>query len=128
MRISDWSSDVCSSDLRHRFLVPAFAGSIPAAPASNCNETVGDRADALPCSITYSDKAPSLAAARMPNVCRLPVREWSDGEHVHVGDNSDRTFRSEEHTSELPSLTRISYAVFAFKNKKQRTQDCNQVS
>src|SRR3546814_1754145 len=91
-----------SQAVRHRFLVPAFAGSIPAAPASNCNETVGDRADALPCSITYSDKAPSLAAARMPNVCRLPVRE-----------------RSEEHTSELQSLMRISYAVFHLKKKKQ---------
>src|SRR3546814_20368072 len=92
MRISDWSSDVCSQAVRHRFLVPAFAGSIPAAPASNCNETVGDRADALPCSITYSDKAPSLAAARMPNVCRLPLRAWSEGGPVHVGAHRDRTF------------------------------------
>src|SRR3546814_2870283 len=30
--------------------------------------------------------------------------------------------RSEEHTSELQSLMRISYAVFCLKNKKQRTQ------
>src|SRR3546814_1960455 len=107
-----------SQAVRHRFLVPAFAGSIPAAPASNCNETVGDRADALPCSITYSDKAPSLAAARMPNVCRLPVREWSEGEPVHVGDNSDRT-RSEEHTYELQSLMRTSYAVLCLTTKHE---------
>src|SRR3546814_10580285 len=32
--------------------------------------------------------------------------------------NSSRSFRSEEHTSELQSLMRISYAVFCLKNKK----------
>src|SRR3546814_4055581 len=35
-------------------------------------------------------------------------------------DRSDRGFRSEEHTSELQSLMRISYAVFCLKNKKKR--------
>src|SRR3546814_8941747 len=33
--------------------------------------------------------------------------------------------RSEEHTSELPSLMRISYAVFCLKNKKSKTQQQN---
>src|SRR3546814_5200576 len=35
-----------------------------------------------------------------------------------------RTPRSEEHTSELQSLMRISYAVFCLKKKKERTHTC----
>src|SRR3546814_1833922 len=37
---------------------------------------------------------------------------------VHVLDEIERPFRSEEHTSELQSLMRISYAVFCLKKKK----------
>src|SRR3546814_5675552 len=40
------------------------------------------------------------------------IRDWDDGEVV---------FRSEEHTSELQSLMRISYAVICLKKKKQNT-------
>src|SRR3546814_5144997 len=36
----------------------------------------------------------------------------------YVGGDVHRTFRSEEHTSELQSLMRISYAVFCLKKKK----------
>src|SRR3546814_4818447 len=41
---------------------------------------------------------------------------------IVLGDRDKRLkgFRSEEHTSELQSLMRISYAVFCFKNKKQQ--------
>src|SRR3546814_8019135 len=41
---------------------------------------------------------------------------------VVVGDKGLSSYRSEEHTSELQSLMRISYAVFCLKNKKQKTQ------
>src|SRR3546814_7043340 len=37
-----------------------------------------------------------------------------------AGQDVNRRFRSEEHTSELQSLMRISYAVFCLKQKKQR--------
>src|SRR3546814_5856143 len=37
----------------------------------------------------------------------------------------DRTFRSEEHTSELQSLMRISYAVFCLKKKKYKKETTN---
>src|SRR3546814_9937964 len=43
-------------------------------------------------------------------ICRTPVRV---------------AFRSEEHTSELQSLMRISYAVFCLKKKKQECQQPN---
>src|SRR3546814_7830505 len=42
-----------------------------------------------------------------------------DGGHWQFGDDSVPTVRSEEHTSELQSLMRISYAVFCLKKKKQ---------
>src|SRR3546814_7636950 len=44
---------------------------------------------------------------------------WIDGEKVRVADiDAPETHRSEEHTSELQSLMRISYAVFCLKKKK----------
>src|SRR3546814_8309191 len=82
MRISDWSSDVCSSDLRgahRRRDRAAHRGWCPAAP--------GRSAGGVP--------APGRAAARP-----APSGE-----------------RSEEHTSELQSLMRISYADFCLKKK-----------
>src|SRR3546814_1271845 len=83
MRISDWSSDVCSSDLTVR------RGS-----GWYCR-----RAVLLPC------RARSWFAAR------------SRGRRTRrAGDRA----RSEEHTSELQSLMRISYAVFCLKKKKKK--------
>src|SRR3546814_2606336 len=49
-----------------------------------------------------------------------------DGEISASGQSRDQVFRSEEHTSELQSLMRISYAVFCLKKKKKITiQDPN---
>src|SRR3546814_10887395 len=39
-----------------------------------------------------------------------------------IDENTKAVFRSEEHTSELQSLMRISYAVFCLKKKKQENQ------
>src|SRR3546814_4956602 len=44
------------------------------------------------------------------------------GKHVKVKDKWMQVIRSEEHTSELQSLMRISYAVFCLKKKKTRKQ------
>src|SRR3546814_2588654 len=82
MRISDWSSDVCSSDLENRMRV---------------HELISERRDdALQAMVLANDAEPDAAA----------------------GD----PLRSEEHTSELQSLMRISYAVFCLKKK---TPLCN---
>src|SRR3546814_8336514 len=90
MRISDWSSDVCSSDLchhRHRLHKPGQVR----------------RGRNLP--------GPGTGTATRP---AWPEPSGSPGD------------RSEEHTSELQSLMRISYAVFCLKkkktNKKERAQ------
>src|SRR3546814_5645768 len=117
MRISDWSSDVCSSDLGPPR--PA-ASTLPAAQKSAAEH--------------WSDRAPALifllrrTASRMPGFA-LRVRRLSaasSGRGPTIGTEAgaglwakrtDRTAgcgakRSEEHTSELQSLRRTSYAVF----------------
>src|SRR3546814_1546068 len=48
-----------------------------------------------------------------------PITKVSMKATVHIIGSSNRTRRSEEHTSELQSLMRISYAVFCLKKKKK---------
>src|SRR3546814_10681858 len=92
MRISDWSSDVCSSDLR-----PGF-------------EVLGrDRAD------VGLDQLADLLLDRHLLDQRVDARLGRG-----VG-NGGRALRSEEHTSELQSLMRISYAVFCLKKKNKQS-------
>src|SRR3546814_1525779 len=53
---------------------------------------------------------------------RLVARRGREGGRRRRGEGcSVRSGRSEEHTSELQSLMRISYAVFCLKKKKQNT-------
>src|SRR3546814_4746935 len=107
MRISDWSSDVCSSDLgaddRARLL-----GVVHHRHQQGAKPEV---------EILLDDLGPSCQRAgdRLDRIGgdRLDLRQ----QRLHgVG-------RSEEHTSELQSLMRISYAVFCLKKKKQKTAD-----
>src|SRR3546814_8137591 len=53
---------------------------------------------------------------------KSPDKIASRGWNQHGIDEIRPQFRSEEHTSELQSLMRISYAVFCLKKKKHRTQ------
>src|SRR3546814_10156614 len=62
--------------------------------------------------------APPAAARASPRACRRPVRAW----RAAAGAGGERAWvdigpRSEEHTSELQSLMRKSYAVFCLKKK-----------
>src|SRR3546814_2720494 len=102
MRISDWSSDVCSSDL-HRGAAGA-GGRDDAADALLADDPVleGSRHGAHRGAAVASEDAAGAATV----IGSHHVRR-------HVG-------RSEEHTSELQSLMRISYAVFCLKKKKQQ--------
>src|SRR3546814_7177048 len=110
MRISDWSSDVCSSDLPPPQIEPP-----PTRIKGLAQKPSGLTLDAL-------DLLPKLGwdAGFYPR--------WRPGEDgaLHALDRFMRgalghyaTGRSEEHTSELHSLMRISYAVFCLKKKKQ---------
>src|SRR3546814_2587534 len=53
----------------------------------------------------------------------LPVKDWAKEEGI--ADQEIKERRSEEHTSELQSLMRISYAVFCLKKKQRRTHITN---
>src|SRR3546814_5540338 len=108
MRISDWSSDVCSSDLNE----PALQ--------RDADDEERDR--------HQHDCVAEADALRQENgEIRRDQIERAVGEVDHAERAEDE--RSEEHTSELQSLMRISYAVFCLKKKnkthkkKQSQQD-----
>src|SRR3546814_8599088 len=108
MRISDWSSDVCSSDLlaERQPILPHQPGRRPCRHREH-----GDHMQ----SETEIQK-PIEAAPIEQEADRLA--EWRRRGFYRVRRDEDRT-RSEEHTSELQSLMRISYAVFCLKKKNK---------
>src|SRR3546814_5294485 len=111
MRISDWSSDVCSSDLQH-------AGDAPVggfgAVADDDDAAVLGVAHPYPAAMVQAD--PGGAAGDVEHgVEQGPV---ADGIGA-VAHGFGFAVRSEEHTSELQSLMRISYAVFCLKKKNK---------
>src|SRR3546814_10042762 len=109
MRISDWSSDVCSSDLR---------ADVPRYPASITKVmTLYLAFEALESDkLELTDRVviSRHAASQPPSRLGLGV-----GSSLTVEQAIRVTARSEEHTSELQSLMRISYAVFCLKKKKK---------
>src|SRR3546814_4917834 len=117
MRISDWSSDVCSSDLEHIFdrKILAIGASLrprdaKAAGRDRLRTRGGDRLRAPRIPDIDEDQriAGNMQRAKFGN---------SVGHFVSLFKSSS-LIRSEEHTSELQSLMRISYAVFCLKKKK----------
>src|SRR3546814_6702531 len=110
MRISDWSSDVCSSDLYG--IVKQSGGYIFAdsVPGKGATFTIY-----LP---VHAAGTAAVAAPRQEPKGDL----WGSGTVLLVEDEDmvrAVAERSEEHTSELQSLMRISYAVFCLKKKTQ---------
>src|SRR3546814_10467764 len=126
MRISDWSSDVCSSDLMV---------DVGARPATQRRAVAGGRITMSPEALEAirSGNAPKgdvLSTARIAGIMAakrtadlIPLCHplaltkvgvdfaWEEGS-IAVTAIAQTTGRSEEHTSELQSLMRISYAVF----------------
>src|SRR3546814_7260988 len=110
MRISDWSSDVCSSDLRRtRSRTPRARGHRPRSLGAR-NRKASARGQSRRCGCE----------------CRV-ARSWrAERRYCRARTSVGRSYRpprqdqrSEEHTSELQSLMRISYAVFCLKKKKK---------
>src|SRR3546814_3360434 len=115
MRISDWSSDVCSSDLAGRLdqglrddqlRIVRLAHRLQAASGVH---GVADRGDAA-----------GAAVAHLADDGRPEVQADADAQRpvqlaFQAGVQLGQPPRSEEHTSELQSLMRISYAVFCLK-------------
>src|SRR3546814_4758123 len=119
MRISDWSSDVCSSDLPR--LLP---DNLKATPRSLMDG-----------STIASWKAQSIFRLATSARCALPVRSAGRIRARRIWNRASPAStmsmrivfaplycRSEEHTSELQSLMRISYAVFCLKKKKKHNK------
>src|SRR3546814_4510007 len=102
MRISDWSSDVCSSDL--------------VAETDRIAIAVGD--DQWPIGGRVGELGAGLQGHGLTRAVDLTDRDIGVGGGQRIGDIVEADAgRSEEHTSELQSLMRISYAVFCLKKK-----------
>src|SRR3546814_10766974 len=114
MRISDWSSDKCSSDL-------------VAGPPVRPSGTLAELQNGVDHLLSALDAGAEILVDRLGggnegilvglvhrDAARLQLVQQVG---LHLG---GRLVRSEEHTSELQSLMRISYAVFCLKKKKQK--------
>src|SRR3546814_8238419 len=111
MRISDWSSDVCSSDLVARY--SRFINSLRASIICRCFlklDPVFPRA--APIWLLESGSFQGVIMAKI-KLTKTAV----EAAQPQTKDVELRDTRSEEHTSELQSLMRISYAVFCLKKK-----------
>src|SRR3546814_8400771 len=97
MRISDWSSDVCSSDL-------TAASIMKRSVASSRTLCQAPLRVSSALAAAAQDGTSSITEKVTPSVCT----------------QCGSAVRSEEHTSELQSLMRISYAVFCLKKKKKK--------
>src|SRR3546814_8286065 len=100
MRISDWSSDVCSSDLphAHRCRLAKSIGARAILLAADTDEQDYEGID------THDIASLEDRASRLDAFPAYPLASSSTAYIMFT--------RSEEHTSELQSLMRISYAVF----------------
>src|SRR3546814_1872256 len=142
MRISDWSSDVCSSDLIGFALLDPVGPAELNAPVADRLFEAGRRRERTNAAFVYlrSDIVDEIVGNlhRLPRADRIYIKRVRCGnargaERGHVADPAIISLRgenarakgqavgdierSEEHTSELQSLMRISYAVFCLKKK-----------
>src|SRR3546814_10166280 len=120
MRISDWSSDVCSSDLggrrpEHRRDFLKFVDDFDGITAIDVRKGIEARRAAV--RIERIEQQHLMPEAFAPSRRFLPILLF----HVENDDGigPGQKVRSEEHTSELQSLMRISYAVFCLKKKNK---------
>src|SRR3546814_1942358 len=109
MRMRDWSSDVCASDL------PPFRLTAPIRRMNGTKIGQGWRLSMPPC--------PSPLRLRR---LHRHGRRCEDRRFLPHHRSRLRACRSEEHTSELQSLMRISYAVFCLKKKKTNSNTTHQ--
>src|SRR3546814_3049107 len=115
MRISDWSSDVCSSDLQRTVIHHAqLTEHIPAADPV-IRQTVEALGQATP---GGAQGALQRGALMLDHMIAQQAAQIGFNEIFHLLGILFIVVRSEEHTSELQSLMRISYAVFCLKKKK----------
>src|SRR3546814_8326643 len=133
MRISDWSSDVCSSDLRallraDKLQKRAARTGVDWPDATGARAKIDEELAAVETAATDADRAEEIGdllfavvtwARKLGIEPEAALRAASAKFERRFRDMETRAgdARSEEHTSELPSLMRISYAVFCLKTK-----------
>src|SRR3546814_4286788 len=115
MRISDWSSDVCSSDLRIADIGRVAEDQVerPDDPLAPVPQAKGGATGHL----QRLGIASRIAERILARIDADPARPRPFGERGEQQRPRPGAERSEEHTSELQSLMRISYAVFCLKKK-----------
>src|SRR3546814_5586571 len=96
VRISDWSSDVCSSDLYYGYSLALGSAEVTLMQQVAAFRSLEQGGRWSPLRLAEDDPEAE------PRAITTPAAAW----------------RSEEHTSELQSLMRTSYAVFCLKQKK----------
>src|SRR3546814_9510804 len=116
MRISDWSSDVCSSDL--------IGIGDDACARLNMHHAILHHCRSQDDAAVHRTVGREIADAARIRAALFRLKLGNDLARPHLGrarNRAGRKARSEEHTSELQSLMRISYAVFCLKKKKTTT-------
>src|SRR3546814_10028429 len=137
MRISDWSSDVCSSDLGdHSVPVPWLQAPevqqiyryvmflLQKVQCPMYAQAIGDDRSILsfPDQPGFADRSSVVFIGDIAAGCSVQVLVLTKQNGIGVFHGGGQ--RSEEHTSELQSLMRISYAVFCLQKKtKQNNKD-----
>src|SRR3546814_3579206 len=130
MRISDWSSDVCSSDL-------SYFSTVTSQSSDGVLVNIGTFAATDPVAAALGGRPlkPETSTNLSGGIVLTPAEGVTltvDGYQVDIDDRVALSeslsgaavaaiLRSEEHTSELQSLMRIAYAVFCLKKKKKKT-------
>src|SRR3546814_3490341 len=131
MRISDWSSDVCSSDLP-----PSTEATTTSEAPNEATTTTEATTTSAPSTTTTVPETTTTTSRDSEELTPSgPATPGTIGEEPSTSIDGTRVVkagesfwsiaedvRSEEHTSELQSLMRISYAVFCLKNKKEQHQ------
>src|SRR3546814_3969738 len=117
MRISDWSSDVCSSDLPSlRLLHHSFIARRSRQPPTRCDLARSRKAR---CGRNEGTAGHQPGHVGLWRRYQASAARMEKAAGTCAYDRPCARIRSEEHTSELQSLMRISYAVFCLKKKKK---------
>src|SRR3546814_9138031 len=119
MRISEWSSDVCSSDLERGFGLALFDRVVERVAHRRQRGRLHIHAGQGAEPQRHIDLRRLHQCVQVADQFDISVAALGQAELVRGG----LAFRSEEHTSELQSLMRISYAVFCLKKKKIREKE-----
>src|SRR3546814_7618762 len=110
MRISDWSSDVCSSDLPKHYAATVTTDELARDARGRWEHSM----DALRQTMLVQAQVVQNVEVDSGELARLVTQSQAAVGNLQA---LQATNRSEEHTSELQSLMRISYAVFCLKKK-----------